>query len=190
VGWSTSLTLEENTPMAVRRIVTYPEPVLRTKAPDLADIDGTIAQLMDDMAETMYVSHGIGLAAPQVGESVRVIAVDIDPGGPTSDLMLLANPVIVEGHGQTVFEEGCLSFPGITVDVPRFTEVFVRALDRSGKPREIEATGLLAICLQHEIDHLDGITFIDRLNPLKRRLVLRRFNRYLANFRKEAGEAA
>lgn len=166
--------------MAKRKIVYYPEPVLTVKAPEVETIDGEIAELMDDMAETMYASHGIGLAAPQIAVSKRVITVDVNPDSEEITLMQLANPRILEGHGRVLYEEGCLSFPGLTVEVARQAEIHVEAVNRDGETFRFEADGLLAICVQHEIDHLDGITFVDHLNPLRRRVALRRFKHHLA----------
>ncbi|NUN13327.1 MAG: peptide deformylase [Myxococcales bacterium] len=163
--------------MAIRRVVTYPEEVLVTKALPVTGMDSDIVRLMDDMAETMYVSNGIGLAAPQVGVSLRVLTMDVVPEKKNgkSQLIQIANPVIVEGHGHVVYEEGCLSFPGISAPVSRLSQIYVKAIGRDGNEFVFEADGLAAICLQHEIDHLEGITFIDRLTGLQRRLALREY---------------
>lgn len=163
--------------MAVRKVVYYPEEVLITKASMISELDSEIVQLMDDMAETMYVSNGIGLAAPQVGVSLRVLTMDVAPEkkGGKPQLIQVANPVIVEGHGHIVYDEGCLSFPGISAPVNRLSHIYVKAIGRDGNEMAFEADGLAAICLQHEIDHLDGITFVDRLTGLQRRLALRQY---------------
>jgi peptide deformylase len=164
--------------MPIRRIVYYPNDVLAAKAPDVANIDGEVASLLDDMAETMYYSNGIGLAAPQVAVSQRIITVDVSsPEDRGRGLLQLVNPRIVETHGEDRMEEGCLSFPGIAAEVTRPAEILVRAWNREGKEVEITASGLLAVCLQHEIDHLDGVTFVDHLTGLKRKLVLREYQR-------------
>jgi peptide deformylase len=165
--------------MSKLALVHYPNEVLRTRAEEITNLDGSLAEFMDNMAETMYASNGVGLAAPQVGVSKRIITVDVGADGEQAgpSLYLLANPVIVETHGELIYSEGCLSFPGLTVDVHRYAEVLVRAIDRAGNPIEIEASGLKAVCLQHEIDHLDGITFVDRVNALRRRIALREYGR-------------
>lgn len=164
--------------MSMRRIVYYPNEVLAAKAPDVANIDGEVVRLLDDMAETMYHANGIGLAAPQVGVGTRVITVDVSPSSERGKgLLQLVNPRIVEAHGEDAMEEGCLSFPGIAAEVRRPAEILVRAWNRDGREIEITAGGLLAVCLQHEIDHLDGVTFVDHLKGLKRKLVLREYAR-------------
>lgn len=164
--------------MAIRQIVYYPNEVLSTKAREVENIDGEIARLLDDMAETMYYASGIGLAAPQVNISQRIITVDVAPSEERGrGLLQLINPRVVEGHGEATIEEGCLSFPGISADVTRPAEVLVAAIDRNGREVQITAGGLLAVCLQHEIDHLEGITFVDHLAGLKRKLVLREYAR-------------
>lgn len=166
--------------MSVRDIVIYPEPVLTTPSKPVGDVSSEeIQTLIDDMAETMYVGDGIGLAAPQVGVSLRLMVMDVpgedEPQG--KNLIALINPEIVEREGETTYEEGCLSFPGLAGEVKRAARVKVRALDRGGDLVELEAEGLPAICLQHEIDHLDGVVFIDRMTPLRRRLALKEFRK-------------
>jgi peptide deformylase len=151
--------------MATRTIKTYPDPVLlRPAAPVEKDEFGPkLDALIADMAETMYVSHGIGLAAPQIAVSKRILVIDIDwPDHEDSVLHQLINPEIIEGRGDTIYPEGCLSFPGLICDIKRHEEVTLRAQDPSGAWIQIEADGLLAICIQHEMDHLDGITLADR----------------------------
>ncbi len=158
-------------------LVYYPDKVLKTRAAEIAEIDQDIADLVRDMAETMYASNGIGLAAPQVGRTLRLMTVDVEPESEGAGLMHFINPVIVEARGRTTYEEGCLSFPGITADVKRRDSIRVQAFDVSGAAIDLEADGLLSICIQHELDHLNGITFVDRLNPVQKKLVLRRYRR-------------
>lgn len=129
------------------------------------------------MAETMYRAPGIGLAAPQVGESLRLIVADVGYTEGKPDLIVLVNPVIVEAEGALVMEEGCLSLPGVRAEVERAARVLVRGYDLKERPREIEAEGLLAVVLQHEIDHLEGKLFIDRLSRLKRDLIERKIRK-------------
>ncbi|GFN24024.1 peptide deformylase [Thermanaeromonas sp. C210] len=143
--------------MAVYKIVTLGEPVLREKAQPVTKITPNLLRLIDNMAETMYFAPGVGLAAPQIGVSKRVIVVDVGDG-----LVELINPEIIAAEGTEVGIEGCLSIPGVQGEVPRAARVVVRGLDRYGRGREYNARGLFARALQHEIDHLDGILFIDR----------------------------
>lgn len=161
--------------MARLPILTYPHPILAQKAKPVPLVDETIKKLVDDMAETMYAAPGIGLAAPQVGKLWRIVVIDVDyndeDGRP--NLRVLINPEIIKREGSITWDEGCLSVPGITEEVKRAAKATVRALDRDGKMQEIEATGLLAVCMQHEIDHLDGTLFIDHLSRLKRKLAMR-----------------
>jgi peptide deformylase len=151
--------------MALRNILHYPDPRLRQRAAPVAKVTDDIRQLIGDMAETMYAAPGIGLAAIQIDVSQRVIVIDISD---TRDqLMAFINPEILEKDGEQVYEEGCLSVPGVYDSVTRAEHVKVRALDRDGKVFEMEARGLLATCIQHEIDHLDGKVFVDYLSRLK-----------------------
>jgi len=129
-----------------------------------------LRRLLDDMAETMYLNNGIGLAAPQVGEKLRLVVVDVERGEERNTLLKLINPRIVEKQGKTKSEEGCLSCPDLIVEVDRSESVTVEALLADGTPTTIEAEGLLAVCLQHEIDHLDGVLLVDRLSSLRRSL--------------------
>ena len=163
--------------MTAMEIVTYPNEVLTTPAQPVEAVDGAIVRLMDAMAETMYLSQGVGLAAPQVGVGRRVLTMDVGDGETKGGfgLVHLANPELVEGTGEVIWDEGCLSFPGLTVSVKRYERVVVKALNREGKEVTLEAGGLAAICLQHEIDHLDGIVFVNRLKGLRRRLALREY---------------
>lgn len=160
--------------MAIRNIILYPDPVLRERAEEVPNIDGEIAQLMDDMAETMYHAPGIGLAANQVGVKQRVIVVDVghdEESEKRGTLYQLANPVITRSEGSVEGEEGCLSLPDIREAVRRAAAVTVKGINREGEEVSIDAEGLLAICFQHEIDHLNGVLFIDRISRLKRTLL-------------------
>ena len=162
------------------RILTYPDPVLKQPSQEVVSFDQKLGSLLDSMAETMYHAQGVGLAAPQVGELVRVTVIDVSDT--RSELRDFVNPRIISAQGSTSSEEGCLSIPEYRDVIKRSTEVVVQACDRNGKPFELRAEGLLAICLQHEIDHLDGILFVDRLSRLKREM----FKRWLK--KRAAGE--
>jgi len=151
--------------MALLKIVYYPDPRLHKVAQPIATVDDTIKTLVADMAETMYAAPGIGLAATQVDRHVRLILVDISEA--KNDLKVFINPEILAVSGQSEHEEGCLSVPGIYDTVTRPERVRVRALDREGQPFELETDGLLAVCVQHEIDHLNGKVFVEYLSRLK-----------------------
>jgi peptide deformylase len=166
--------------MALRDICTYPNPVLRTKTARVGTIDNTINRLIDDMIETMHAAPGVGLAANQVGVSLQLAVIDLSTVEDESrrhPLLVLINPEFLSLEGSVTDEEGCLSIPEYTESVKRAAKVKVRALDRAGKPYELEAQGLLAKALQHEIDHLNGMLFIDRLSPLKKNIFKRRFRK-------------
>ena len=164
----------------VRDIVIWPDPVLKKPAAPVARVDDELRRLLDDMAETMYAADGVGLAAPQVGVSQRVVVIDTSPRQEGQRLLHLVNPQILRTEGETTYTEGCLSVPGEAEDVERAAKVWVRALDRDGKPFEVEGDGLLAIALQHEIDHLDGVLFVDHLSSLKRELIRKRMKKLKA----------
>lgn len=166
--------------MALLEILKYPDPRLREVAKPVASVTAETRKLVEDMAETMYAASGCGLAATQVGVNQRIFVIDIAGEDEASDLKVFINPEIYEATGTQTWEEGCLSFPGATEEIRRADRVKVRALDQSGKAFELEATGLLAIAIQHENDHLDGVLLIDKLNALRRRLVSRKVNRALA----------
>ncbi len=151
--------------MALLPILRYPDPRLHTRAAPVAAVDDEIRALVRDMAETMYEAPGIGLAATQVNVHKRVVVIDVSED--KSALMAFINPEIVERDGEQVCEEGCLSVPGIYEKVTRAERVKVRALNGEGEPFELEADGLLAVCIQHEIDHLDGKVFVEYLSALK-----------------------
>jgi peptide deformylase len=163
--------------MAVLPIRIFPDPVLRQKAMPVEEITPAIQQLIDDMAETMYAAPGVGLAANQVGVLHRVFVIDTAAEDEPSDLRVFINPEIALKEGEIAWKEGCLSFPGITESVERAARIIVRALDRDGKPFEMEAEGLMAVAIQHESEHLDGALMIDRLGPVRRRLVQRRLQK-------------
>lgn len=167
--------------MALLEIKKYPEKVLATEAAPVTDIDGNLQRLIDDMVETMYAAPGVGLAAPQVGVSKRLIVIDVSHGDEErTPLIVLINPVIVRAYGQIESEEGCLSLPGYIASVNRAERVLVRGLDREGNPCEIEGEGLLSRALQHEIDHLDGKLIIDRISSIRREFFKKRFQKALA----------
>jgi peptide deformylase len=151
--------------MALLTILHYPDPRLRQVAQPVGTVDNAIRRLVDDMAETMYAAPGIGLAAVQVQVALRVVVIDLSET--RNALQVFINPEITGRDGKQVFEEGCLSVPGIFGEVERAQHIHVRALDRDGKPFALEAQGLLATCIQHEIDHLDGKVFVDYLSRLK-----------------------
>lgn len=151
--------------MALLPILHYPDPRLKKRAEPVTEVDESIRRLAADMAETMYAAPGIGLAATQVDVHKRVIVIDVSED--RSGLMVLINPEILEKDGECVSEEGCLSVPGIYDKVTRAERVKVRALNLQGEQIEFEAEGLLAVCIQHEIDHLDGKVFVEYLSPLK-----------------------
>ena len=163
--------------MSVLEIHKYPSKVLKQKADDVREISGRVARMLHDMVDTMYVANGIGLAAPQIGVLDRVIVVDIDPDNRGKNLLKIINPVIVEARGSIVWEEGCLSVVNYTADVKRAAEVLVRGWTLDQKEIEIEASDLEAVCLQHEIDHLEGTLFIDHVSRLKRELYRKRLRR-------------
>jgi peptide deformylase len=157
--------------MAIRTILRYPDKRLRDKALPVAVVDDEIRKLCDDMAETMYAAPGVGLAAPQIGVSKRIFVIDIANADEKSDLRVFINPEFVAREGEMVWEEGCLSFPGIHEEVQRAAKVTVRAIGLDGKPFEVTAEGLLAIAIQHENDHLEGTLMVDRVSLLKRRFI-------------------
>lgn len=162
--------------MALRKILHYPDPRLRLKADPVTDVTEEIRTLVDDMAETMYDAPGIGLAAIQIGVARRVVVIDLSEE--RNQLQVYINPEIVSREGEQIMEEGCLSVPGIFEPVTRAGFVRVRALDRDGRPFELEASGLLATCIQHEIDHLDGKVFVDYLSRLKQGRIRKKLEKH------------
>jgi peptide deformylase len=161
----------------LRPIVKFGDEVLHRPAQRVAAITPEIESLVDDMIHTMYAAPGIGLAAPQVGVGLRIFVCDISAGRNASDLMTFINPEFVERDGMQLEEEGCLSVPGFNATVARPARVIVQGLDRQGDSRTVEATGLLARCLQHEMDHLDGTVFVDRLRGLQKDLIVRKIKK-------------
>jgi peptide deformylase len=155
--------------MAIRPILEYPDARLRTVAAPVAQVDDEIRQLVEDMAETMYAAPGVGLAAPQIGVSLRVFVIDTADENEPSKFAAYINPEILESEGAQSWKEGCLSFPGVAENLKRAERVRVRALDVDGKPFEVLADGLLAVAIQHETDHLNGILMIDKVGPIQRR---------------------
>ena len=176
--------------MAIRKVVIWPDPVLTTVAKPLEKVDASTATLVRDMFDTMYFANGVGLAAPQVNVSARVLVIDLNPKGHVKpdDLEQLKhqgfdgpkayiNPEIIHREGTIIWEEGCLSVPGVNDEVERAETIVVRALGGDGKVFEKTVSGLYAVAIQHEIDHLDGKVFVDYLSRLKRDLILKRMNK-------------
>jgi peptide deformylase len=163
--------------MALRPILKYPEPRLKQVAAPVKEVTDETRQLVDDMAETMYAAPGVGLAANQIGVLQRIFVIDIAGEDEPSELRVFINPEITDMSGTQTWEEGCLSFPGITEEIRRAERVHVKALDRDGKPFELEADGLLAVAIQHENDHLNGVVMLDKLNAVKRKLLGRKLAR-------------
>ena len=166
--------------MAVREIKTYPDPVLRNKTARVETIDDTVQRLIEDMVETMHAAPGVGLAANQVGVPLQVAVIDLSTREEQENrhpLLVLINPEILSTQGSVIAEEGCLSIPEYAEKVKRAARVKVRAQDRRGKPFEIEADGLMAKALQHEIDHLNGLLLIDRLSTLKKDIFKRKYRK-------------
>lgn len=158
----------------IREILIWPDPRLKERAVPVEAVDASVRSLIDDMFETMYAAEGVGLAAPQIGVLQRVVVIDTgeEPGA-----FAMINPEILSTEGTIKYREGCLSIPGEEEEVKRAAKVRVRFLDREGRPTELEATGLTAVCIQHEIDHLEGVLFVDHLSSLKRELIRKRMKR-------------
>ena len=154
--------------MAIREILKYPHPLLKKRSREVGQIDGELKKLIQDMTETMYDAGGVGLAAPQVGISKRVIVVDVSPIDPQQTFFVMINPEIVSEEGDIDHEEGCLSVPDCLEKVKRKEKVRVLGISPEGRKVEISGEGILAFALQHEIDHLDGVLILDRVSPLKR----------------------
>ncbi len=161
--------------MALLEILEYPDPRLRTRAEPVAVVDDALRQLIDDMFATMYAAPGIGLAATQVDRHLRFMVIDVSETG--DEPRVFINPELLAQTGAQVYQEGCLSVPGIFADVTRAETIRVRAQDRMGETFELDAEGLLAVCIQHEMDHLQGKVFVDYLSPLKREMVRRRLEK-------------
>jgi peptide deformylase len=164
----------------VREILIWPDPILKKQAAPVPQVDESIRALVRDMFETMYAADGVGLAAPQIGVLQRVIVLDTTPRQPDSRPLAMINPQLVELEGETTYTEGCLSIPGEAEDVDRAAIATVRYTDPDGNEQLVKAAGLLAIAVQHEIDHLDGTVFVDHISVLKRELIRKRMKRLKA----------
>lgn len=165
--------------MAIRRIFEFPDSILRQKASPVTDINGKIQQLIDDMVETMYVAPGIGLAGNQVGEPLRILVCDPSSGTEPNGLVVLLNPEITNKEGVVVGEEGCLSVVDYRADVKRAERITIEGVNREGNRLVLECDGIMAIVLQHEVDHLNGLLFIDHIGPLRKELYTRRLKKIL-----------
>lgn len=161
--------------MPVLKILEYPDPRLRTRAVQIESVDDDIRRLVADMFETMYAAPGVGLAATQVDVHKRVIVMDVSEA--KDEPKCLINPEILEKNGALTSDEGCLSVPGVTDEVERAEQIRVSALAQDGEPMEFEASGLLAVCIQHEMDHLEGKLFVDYLSELKRRRIKKKLSK-------------
>ena len=177
--------------MALLPIIVAPDPRLKVKAKPVAKVDDRIRKLLDDMVETMHAAPGIGLAAPQIGQALRMLVIDIAKDGEPSEPRKFVNPEIVWASDELLlWEEGCLSLPDQFAEVERPKEVKVRYLDETGAKKELHATGLLAICLQHEMDHLDGVLFVDHISALRRNMILRKLVKTKKQQKPEKSRAA
>ncbi|MEZ5853928.1 MAG: peptide deformylase [Hyphomicrobiaceae bacterium] len=164
--------------MSKLEIITIPDPILRKLSEPVERVDDALRRLADDMLETMYEAPGIGLAAPQVGVSRRLVVIDVSEKDGEKNPLVLINPEIVTlGEERNIYEEGCLSIPDVKVEIERPATLTLRYLDRDGKPGELSADGLLATAIQHEVDHLNGRLIIDFLSRLKRDIIVRRFRK-------------
>jgi peptide deformylase len=169
----------------IRKILTFPDPELKKKSLPVTIINDKTRELVQDMAETMYDAPGVGLAAPQIGVHQRIIVIDVSAKDDEPGLIVAINPVIVHADGETYEEEGCLSVPKYAANVRRHARIVVKAINLCGEEVTIKADGLLSIAFQHEIDHLDGILFIDHLSPLKRDMFRKKYRR-MAEERQES----
>jgi len=161
----------------IRPILRYGDDVLHRPAGDVEEITTQLDTLIDDMIDTMYAASGVGLAAPQLGVPLRLFVADPSSGHEPGALVVMINPTFVERDGLQREDEGCLSVPGFNAAVPRPSRAVVRALDRDGASRDVEATGILARAFEHEMDHLDGSLFLDRLRGIRREMMLRKINK-------------
>jgi peptide deformylase len=161
----------------IRKILTFPDPELKKKSLPVTIINEKICELVRDMAETMYAAPGVGLAAPQIGVHQRIIVIDVSSGDEAPGLIVAINPVIVHADGESYEEEGCLSVPKFAANVRRHGRIVVKALNLAGEEVTHKADGLLSIAFQHEIDHLDGVLFIDHLSPLKKEMFRKKYRR-------------
>ena len=163
----------------IRPILIFPDPVLKKKSAPVTVINEKTREIVHDMAETMYDAPGVGLAAPQIGINQRIVVIDVSGKDEEPDLIVAINPVIIHSEGEVYEEEGCLSVPRFAANVRRHASVVVKMLNLEGEEVTCRADGLLAIAFQHEIDHLDGILFIDHLSPLKKEMFLKKYRRLL-----------
>ncbi|MBB3656039.1 peptide deformylase [Rhizobium sp. BK650] len=164
--------------MTIKPLIILPDPVLRQVSKPIERVDADLQRLSDDMLETMYDAPGIGLAAIQIGVPRRMLVIDLSKEGEEKQPLVFINPEIVSSsEDRSVYEEGCLSIPDYYAEVERPAKVTVKYLDREGKEQSVEADGLLATCLQHEIDHLNGVLFIDHISRLKREMVIKKFTK-------------
>jgi len=163
--------------MAILKILYLPDERLRIVSKPVTEFNQALQTLIDDMFDTMYHARGVGLAAPQIGENIRLSVIDVSES--RQEQLVFINPEIIKSEGLEQFQEGCLSVPGALEKVERATDVKVKAIDRHGKPFEMDCHGLLAECIQHEIDHLNGKLFIDLLSPIKRQRARRDLEKYL-----------
>ncbi len=164
--------------MSKRKIIIEPDPILREKSSPLEKVDNELRKLMDDMLETMYSAPGIGLAAVQVGILKRLIVIDISKEDEKKNPIFFVNPeIIYQSNKTSTYEEGCLSLPGFYAEVERPTECHINYLDYNGKRKKLEADGLLATCIQHEVDHLNGVLFIDHISKLKRDMIIKKLRK-------------
>ena len=163
--------------MAILQILEYPDPRLRKIAAPVAQVTPEIQRFVDDLAETMYAAPGVGLAAPQIGVPLRIFVADVSIGRNPTDLITFINPEFVERDGMQLEEEGCLSVPGFNATLARPSRAVVKGLNRHGEPQTVEGTGLLARCFQHEMDHLEGTLFVDRLRGLQKDLIVRKIKK-------------
>ena len=171
--------------MSKKEIVIEPDPILRKKSVNLEKVDDELRGLLDDMLETMYSAPGIGLAAVQIGVLKRLIVIDISKEKDKKNPLFLINPEIISRSNKTsIYEEGCLSLPGHFAEIERPAECHVKYIDYSGKEKEIKADGLLSTCIQHEVDHLNGILFIDYLSKLKKDMILKKLVKHKKEFNK------
>lgn len=161
----------------IRPILKFGQQVLHQPAKPVESFDGHLQELIDDMVETMYAAPGIGLAAPQIGVPIRLFVVDLSVGRSANDLIVMVNPVIAAREGMQTEEEGCLSLPGFNATVVRPTKTVITGQDRDGKQRTLDGEGLLARAFQHEMDHLDGMVYVDRLRGIRRDLIVRRIQK-------------
>jgi peptide deformylase len=169
----------------IRKILTFPDPELKQKSQPVTVINDKTRELVRDMSETMYDAPGVGLAAPQIGVHQRVVVIDVSCKDESPQLIVAINPVIVHADGESYEEEGCLSVPKYAANVRRHARVVVKALNMEGEEITYKADELLAIAFQHEIDHLDGILFIDHISPLKREIFRRKYRRTLEDMQEE-----